>query len=208
MVSLPSSLTDKLDAVNILLQLIGEAPVNSLSSSEDVDVAAALLAIDEFDLHTQSHGWHWNREEDVTLTPNNAGNIVMPTNCLSISKAYWSIGGVRSGTPLKVVERGRKLYNKSDKTLQFSEPVQVDMIIRLEWEEMPEYARRYITLAAGKHFQGRLQTNSGVDRVTDEALTSALAILHHRDDEGEENNALTGNPEVIYRLHGRVRRRF
>lgn len=35
MVSLPSSLTDKLDAVNILLQLIGEAPVNSLSSSED-----------------------------------------------------------------------------------------------------------------------------------------------------------------------------
>lgn len=201
-ITLPPSLTDRLLAVNILLQSIGESPVNSVEISEAVDVAAASQAIDEIDLSVQSQGWHFNREEGITLTPNSSSEIVLPANCLSVAQAY---PGPHSG---KLGERARKLYDRGNHTYKFTAPVQLDLIVRLEWEELPEYARRYITIRAAQLFQGRIQSSRIVGEVQQPEVDEAKAVLEQREDEANPQNAISGNAQVLSRLHGRgVRRR-
>lgn len=200
-ITLPPSMSDRIDAVNVLLQAIGEAPVSSVDTSEAVDVAAASNALDEFDRAVQTRGWPWNREYAMELSPDSNGNILLPANCLSMTRAYPASGSGR------IVERGRKLYDQENHTYTFTESVKVDMVLKLDWEELPEPARRYITIWAAQQYQGRLQTSAGVDRILQAAVDEARAQLGHSEDEADEANVITGNAYVASRLHGNINRR-
>lgn len=200
---LPPIVPDKLFAVNVLLQAIGEAPVNSIEVSESVDVAAAVQTLDEISLAVQARGWHWNREHGLSLAPNSENNIVLPANNLRVVKAYREA----SQLPERVSERGSRLYDQTNKTYQFTEPLKVDLILYLAFDELPAYAVRYITIRAAKQFQGRLQTNSLVDRITDEEVGDAIATMEQAEDEAQTHNSITGNAQNYNRTHGRARRR-
>lgn len=201
--ALPADLTTRLAAVNTLLSSIAEAPVSSLTG-ESVEADAANGVLSEIDLATQAKGWSWNREETMPLSPDGDGIIFLPANCLYVGAAYWDPSGTLAA---KVVERSRKLYNRTDRTYTFTAPVYCDLVLRLGWEDMPEYARRYIVTAAAQQYQARYQGNALVDRVTEKEVLSAYAILQARDDEAERGNVVTGNIGVITRLSRNVRRR-
>ena len=62
----PAAMT-QLEAVNVLLTTIGEAPVNSLSGKQTTDVAIAQQVLNEVNREVQSRGWHFNTEYDVEL---------------------------------------------------------------------------------------------------------------------------------------------
>lgn len=202
-VALPSDLTTKLAAVNVLLSTIAESPVSSVDTSISVDVAAAVNALDEVDRALQTKGWHWNREESLSLSPDGSGEIVLPDNYLWVGAAYWT----GSTSPVRVSERGRKLYNRDDHSYIFANPVSLDLVLKLDWEEMPEYARQYITIAAAELFQARQQGSSIVERVTRSDVEAKMALIEQREDEAEENNNVGGNRYVISTLGSRVRRR-
>jgi hypothetical protein len=86
--------------------------------------------------------------------------------------------------------------------------VSLDLVLKLEWEEMPEYARQYITIAAAELFQARLQGSSIVEKVTRGDVEAKLALVEQREDEAEENNSIGGNRYVQNVLGNRgVRRR-
>jgi hypothetical protein len=203
-VVLPPDLTTKLAAVNVLLSTIAESPVSSLDVSLSVDVATAIGAIDEVDRAFQTKGWHWNREDSLTLSPDGSGEIALPENYLWVGSAYW----LDSSSPVRVTERGRKLYNRDDHSYVFSQPVALDLVVKLEWEEMPEYARQYITIAAAEIFQARTQGTSIVERVTRTDVEAKMALCEQREDEAEENNNIGGNRYVQSTLGNRVRRRY
>jgi hypothetical protein len=59
--------TTKLEAVNVCLTNIGEAPVASLTGLQ-VDAQVASSIIDEVSREVQSNGWHWNTEVH-TISP-------------------------------------------------------------------------------------------------------------------------------------------
>ena len=200
---LPPDLTTKLAAVNVLLQAISEAPVSSIDAEESVDVADALSTLAEFERSVQTKGWHWNREEDLVLAPDVDGSIQLPANCLWVANAYWT----PSSTPVRVAERARKLYDRDNHTSIFTDSVTLDMVVKLEWEEMPEYARQYITIAAAQAFQARKQGSALVDRVTEKEVQAAWALIEQREDEADEQNSIGGNVYTSNLLHGRVRRR-
>lgn len=199
-VTLPPDLTDRIAAVNVLLQAIGEAPVSSVETSEAVDVAAASNCLDEFDRLVQARGWPWNREEGMELSPDSNGHILLPSSCLLMVRAYPASGD-------KLVERGRKLYNKTEKTYVFTEAVAVDMILKLDWEELPEVIRQFITIWAARQYQGRVQTSVAVDRILEEVVEAAGALCGQAEDEAEGHNQVTGNAYTHTRLHGRINRR-
>lgn len=199
-VTIPPDLTDRIAAVNVLLQAIGESPVSSVETSEAVDVAAASNCLDEFDRMVQARGWPWNTEVALSLSPDSNGNILLPNNCITMTRAYPASGDV-------LVERGRKLYNKTQHTSIFTEAVQVDMTLKLDWEELPEALRQYITIWAAQQFQGRIQTSAGVDRILDPVVSAARAQCGHAEDEAESSNVISGNAYVQGRLHGNLRRR-
>lgn len=200
---LPPTLPSKLDAVNVLLQAIGEAPVNSIEISESVDVAAAVQTLDEISFAVQTKGWHWNREHGLEIAPNSQNQIALPDNTLRVVKAYDEAPQL----PRRVAQRGARLYDQENHSFTFTQPLKVDLILYLAFEDIPAYASRYITIRAAMQFQGRLQTNSSVTRITEVEVADAVAIVEQAEDEAQPHDSINANTENYSRIHGRVRRR-
>ena len=141
------SLTSKLDAINSMLFGVGEAPVNTMNSGlQEAEIAA--ITLDTISREVQSAGWAFNTDLRYTLSINQDSHITVPSNCLhvdttSLTRDYDS----------DIVMRNQKLYDRTKNTFEFTSSVEVDMIVLLEFEELPEIARRYITLRAGRKFQ-------------------------------------------------------
>lgn len=149
------STTTKLQAVNTMLATIGSAPVNQLTgpnAPNSADVAMAMNTIDEVSLNVQARGWHFNREEDVTLTPDPVTKeIVVASNVLLVDVDYPNNDG------LDITLRGTKIYNKKTNSTQFTGPLEkVDLVRVLEWDELPQAARYYIAIRAARIFQDRV----------------------------------------------------
>jgi len=137
--------TTVLEAVNLMLSTIGEAPVSTVENSGVLDAVTARQQLSVINREVQTRGWHWNTEENVTITPSHPdGFIILPSNTLRVDA---------SDVDIDAVQRGNRLYDRKNRTYQFSRPVTVDLILLLPFEELPEAARFYITIRAARKFQ-------------------------------------------------------
>ena len=77
--------TTELQAVNTMLSVIGEAPVNSITGTTTVDVSVAKNILDETSLSIQSQGWNFNTNyEYKSLSLDSDNKIPLPSNCVKI----------------------------------------------------------------------------------------------------------------------------
>jgi hypothetical protein len=139
------TLITELEAVNEMLNAIGEGQVSSLDTG-NADVQQCVRLLRDHSRKVQSRGWWFNTDHEYELTPNNDGHLVLPSNILRIDP----VGVDRHEKPW--VQRGLKLYNPEDHTFVFTESVKVDMVTGLAWDELPQTARAYITACAGLEF--------------------------------------------------------
>lgn len=197
----PGALTSQLDAVNALLSTIGQAPVTTISPPPTLDVDLALGRLNEVDLEVQSKGWFWNSEEGYPITLDGSGFANLPDETLDVRRAYMSLNGSISD---EIVQRGTKLYNKTQHTLVFVHPgkVYVDLVVRLPWDQLPQAARTYITLVAAQRFHSRRQQSQVVLQVNAGEIRQALVTLEHREDSDRGNNAISGNVGAVSALYG------
>tara|TARA_R100000808_G_C2102173_1_gene118890 strand:+ start:160 stop:792 length:633 start_codon:yes stop_codon:yes gene_type:complete len=148
--------TTKLEAVNVMLTSIGEAPVNSLISGlEDAELAETIL--ESVNKETQSKGWIFNTDLKLSLSPNTDNQIVLPDNYLRVDTR----GTLRSSKK-DIVERGRKLYDRIGNSFTFTDAVTVDVVILLDFTDIPEVARRYITIRSARIFQDRVLSSTNI----------------------------------------------
>jgi len=141
------SLTSKLDAINSMLIGVGEAPVNTLNSGlQEAEIAAITLTT--VSREVQSSGWTFNTDIKTTLVRNTANNIVVPLNTLRVDTL-----GMKRRYDTDVVLRSEKLYDRTKNTFEFTADIEVDIVLLFDFEELPEIARRYIALRAGRKFQ-------------------------------------------------------
>lgn len=196
------ALSSELDAVNALIGSMGETPVASLEPGNSVDVDNALAALNEADKQLQGKGYEWNREYQFPLAIAQDGTIPVPANVLRVVKAYFQ-PQFSIQSPLKFVQRGTKLYNQTLQTYQFTDgPILCDLIVRLEWDLLPEAARSVIILTALGKFQSRQQQSSIVLQYNAEDLKEARATLEQQQDDESAENAIDGNANVIQGLYG------
>ena len=142
--------TTKLQAVNQMLSFMGEAPVNSLEDSTGVgDVSLAERVLDEITREVLSNGWHFNTNFDVEHTPDSNKELLLSDTVLRIDTDTG-----RYGT-MDIAQRGNKLYNRKGNTFEFDDPIKTTEVIELPWDDIPETARRYITLRAARVNQDR-----------------------------------------------------
>lgn len=143
------ALTTQLEAVNVMLGNIGESPVTALSplSSLPVSARTAISVLDEVSRDVQSEGWHFNTVNKVTLSPNVNGEIFLTDDVLHIDTLDHS---------KDIVQRGQQLFDRGDNTLVFDNDLKVTVTYLLDFTELHEQARRYITLKASRVFQGRI----------------------------------------------------
>lgn len=184
------SLTTELEAVNIMLGTIGESPVNSLASAEStVDVATARQILRETLMAVLARGWQFNTELSWSLSPNTSGELQIPGNCLQIDST-----GVSKW--VDVVQRGGRLYDRVNHTYVFGGPLVVDMIILLEFTEIPQAARQYIAVRASRVFQARMLGSELLGGFTAHDEREALAALKKLDSNNADYNYLTGSYSV------------
>ncbi len=176
------SLTSKLDAVNSMLIGIGEAPVNTMNSGlQEAEIAA--LTLDTVSREVQTAGWAFNTDLRYTLSRNSANHISVPSNCL-----YVDTVALTRDYDTDIVMRNQKLYDRTKNTYEFSADVEVDMIVLLEFEELPEVARRYITLRAGRKFQENILGSGEMTQLQFKDEQAALVALRESQSQSADFN--------------------
>lgn len=138
-----SASTEK-DAVNIMLRAIREAPVNSLSGALPTEVSMARNELLDTSKEVQQKGWVFNREKNYSMTPNNSDEISIPDNILQIHIPDASC---------EYIQRGTRLYNRTDHTYTITDTLKADIVLYLNFDELPEAARRYILVKAARRLQ-------------------------------------------------------
>ena len=172
---MPYSASTFLEAVNTVLSAIGELPVTTYTSTGNADVEAAVAILNEVSKEVQTEGWHFNTEKDVTYTPV-ASQITLPTN------VFWVEPSMKSSDRLTM--RNGKLYNLSSQTYTFTSDIDLNQIIILDWTDLPEVARRYITVRAARIFTDRYLPNQATHMFTLQDEQRARGQLEQR--EGDE----------------------
>ena len=136
------ALTTKLEAVNTMIGVVGESPVNTISgSSVPVSVVTALNVLDEVNREVQSEGWHYNTEYEYPLVRNASNKFTLPNNVLKIDTP------IDKYTDIDIVQRGSTLYDRKNHTDVFTQDLDVTITFELTFEELPQQFRSYITVS-------------------------------------------------------------
>jgi len=184
----------KLDAVNSLLTAVGEYPVTNIVD----DVAEAQIAIqviDEVSREVQSRGWSWNTRRKATLTPNTDNEIVIPANVTRVDPTDSSGWSDRTK---RYTIRSNKLYDMVDFTSTFEEPVYADLVYLWDFDDLPEEARRFITLDAQQRYMNRVVGADADMAQVQQQATRAWVSLEQDEDVTADRNVLWDNPLSNY----------
>lgn len=141
-------MTTRLNALNIMLNTIGEPPITA-ENSTNLDAAMAGNILDEVTKEVQKMGWVFNTEEGVTLTANTDGEIPVSPSVLRLK--------IENQTQRRqYVHRGDRIYDRKNRTYAISGTLSATLIRNLVWDKLPEDAKRYITIRAARIFANRM----------------------------------------------------
>ena len=168
------ALTTKLEAVNTMISVIGEAPINTLTGvSLPISAIQAQAALEETSRAIQSEGWHCNTEHEYELTPDAVTKkITLPQNTLKFDLDPLLY------TSVDPVQRGLKLYDRNNHTEQWDSSVKGTITFELEFEDLPEQIRHYVAVKAARVFANRFIGTREIEGFTlrDEVEAKARAI--------------------------------
>jgi len=182
--------TTKLQAINTMLSVIGEPPVNSLSAQR-ADSLMAQNLIDEVAREVLTYGWHFNTEDNVILIPDNTtgyiyiGDTVVRVDMDPMYDATYDI-----------VVRGNRLYNRKTNSYSFAEQLKVQQVILMDFEEMPEVAKRYVAVRAARIFQDRMVGATTLHGFTAIEETTALTKLQEYENEVGDYSIFQSNDMI------------
>ena len=182
--------TTELEAINIMLAAIGEAPINSLTDTLPVDARTAQNTLTEVNKEVQSEGWSFNTEIDVTLTRDGSNQINLTTNVLRVD------ANIHQHPTIDPIQRGLKLYDRQNNKFEFDDDLICTVVYFRDFNEITEQARRYINIKAARIFVDRLIGDQGLRTYTQEDETRARAILTESDYANADHNLLRGDPSL------------
>jgi hypothetical protein len=194
--------TTELQAINIMLSVIGEAPVNSITGTVSVDVSTAKNILDETSMSIQSQGWHFNTHENYkSLSLDQNSKIPLPSNCVKVDAS-------RDFRYINVTLRNGFLYDLEKHTDVFTSAPQVDIVLVQQFEQLPEYARQYITQKASRRFASRFLGDSEIVKLIANDENEALMAFHQADSQEADVNMLEGDSNTYSIIHRPTRRTY
>lgn len=166
---MPIQRITQLDAVNEILGACGQKPVNSLEGATSQWARIALNQLEIADRQIQSEGWHFNTDPDVTLSVETvSGEIPVASNVIrfEVHDEPW------------ITVRGAKLYDRLNQTFRLETARAGLMLSLLEWDDLPEDARRYIvSKAARKTYEQFVGAAENRQNLFQEELTARAALI-------------------------------
>lgn len=189
--------TTELEAINIMLTAIGESPVDTTDALDFADASVAKQILGNVNREVQSRGWAWNLEKSYTVLPNAQNKFQLPLNALRVDET-------ENRSDVDMVHRGIYLYDRKNNTYTPDIPsIDVDLVLALPFEELPEPNRRYIILRATRIFQERVLGSSTLSEFQRNDEKQAWAECINYDVDVEDANILTGStPASILNRRG------
>jgi len=158
---------NELEAINMLLVMVGAAPVND-AESKHPDVANAKTALNRHRKKFQRKGWYFNYRRNVELVPAEDGRI-------------------RFGKDISMVEMvdrnliriGDYLTNRVLNTSLFTTAVMAHEIIYIyDWANLPEVVQEHIAyLAAADFVRDEIED---IDKIEQLKVDATLALIEVR----------------------------
>ena len=188
--------TSELEAVNTILSTIGEAPLNTLSGSLPVDGTIAKNVLSEVSREVQSQGWHFNTHYKVTLSRDTNNKIPLATNIVRVEvdpRRY-------SKVSYDIVQRNNELYNlaKNEDTFD-TNFTDATVVYLLPFDEIPEQAKRYITIRSARIFHDRTLGANTIHKFSQEDEAKALSILKQAESHTGDYS-IFDSPEQAYTI--------
>ena len=194
--------TTELQAINIMLSVIGEAPVNSITGTTSVDVSTAKNLLDETSMSVQSQGWHFNTHENYkNLALDQNSKIPLPSNCVKVDAS-------RDFRYINVTLRNGFLYDLEKHTDVFTSAPRVDIVLVQQFEQLPEYARQYITQKASRRFAARFLGDAQIVQLIGNDENEALMSFHQADSQLADVNMLEGDSNTYSIINRPTRRTY
>lgn len=181
--------TTKLDAINTMLSTIGEAPINTLDDIGSVDAVMAEQILDSTSREVQGRGWHWNTEHEYEINPSSEGYLWLPPTVLRADDSKGRLGK-------DVVVRGQRLYDRRRHTYEFTKPMTLDLMVLLEFEELPQPAKHFIMIRSSRIFQERVVGSQSLSGFTEMDEIWAKFQLEEMEGDIAEYNILTDSYSV------------
>ena len=184
---MPLARSTELEAVNRVLQMMGEAPVNSLSGQFGL-AKQAQDTLTNVSRQVQAEGWSFNTDYEVTLTRNSSNEIVVGSNVSRV------VVDIYEFPDLDVIQKNTKLYDRRGQTSVFTEDLKADVTYMLDWDELPEHAHQYIMTRAGRQLQESIVGSTDLGSINLTAETEARSQFLEEETTKSEHNMLRGNP--------------
>lgn len=193
------SFTTELEAVNTMLRSIGLSPVPSLEYTGIEDVGDALNELRNQTRSILTKGWDFNTDEGYELTPDPSGFIKIPNGALEVDLDDTSKPVVLRRHPTE----GMCLWDKSENTWTFDEPVECEIIWAYDFEDLPQTARDYIGVSAARRFQQGKVGAQILDRFDAEHVTEARLAFERREAKSRDANIFRDNPRIAGSVNNR-----
>ena len=165
--------TTELEAVNTILSTIGEAPLSTLTGSLPVDGTTAKNILNEISREVQSAGWHFNTQYKVDLTRDTDNKVPIGTDVVRVE-----LSNKYDKSSYDVVQRGSYLFNLAKNSNIFDQDfTENTLIYLLQFEDLPEQARRYITIRSARVFHDRTLGANTLHKFSSEDEARSLSVM-------------------------------
>jgi|TARA_R100000149_G_C5865983_1_gene130764 hypothetical protein len=169
----------EVEAVNRILSTVGGEKISAMTNlSFTADAAYTALRDAMRDLMSAPYGF--NTESDVVLTPNGSNEIDLSTSGYTgtyISKIDFESEDAGN---FDVVIKGTKLYDRN--TLSYTaftgESYKATVSYYLQFEDLPEAVKSFVTAMAAKDFQAQMVGNPQMDAILTQKFLATRAEFY------------------------------
>jgi hypothetical protein len=167
--------TTELESVNAMLSAIGESPITDVATATQADVLMAVNLLRNTAREVQSLPWRFNYERGLQLAPSDtvvwqdAGENLLTLSIFTLPTGVltWKQTACTANRGLSLTQRPSKQYrvdatpvvilydraqNRDGLDPTAYPFVYIDATFAFDFQYLPESARRYITVLAGRRF--------------------------------------------------------
>ena len=188
----------ELSAVNSILGSIGQSPITALNlqalGNPEISLIHNLLM--EVTKDVQNEGWHFNKEDNVKISPDANGNFLIPNDYLR-----FDIHDGLYDRNRDVVKKNGKLYYNVHHTDVFTGDHYFDITYLRDFEDGPSAIQRNIIARASVRAATQLVSNADLVKLLQLEEAKTLATAHEYDCEQGDHSFFGFPSESNYRSY-------
>lgn len=188
----------KLEAINQMLDAIGEDAVSSLEATDIEDVEGALRTFDRVNRQVQAKGWHRNTDTEYELSRDVNNRILVPSDALRIDSSG-------PHDHIDVVPRKLNgflyLYNRDSHSFDFGHDLFVDIVRLLDFESLTPELQMYIAAKASVEFYVDSLDSGTATQALIKREMEAYASLLDAESDTDDMNILRDSRSAFFISH-------